>query len=72
MSRVTTVRRRNLVVLLASKSIYDARTRMVVRRLADSMGVPWCKLAAIESLTATDLHDIWEASKAKDKVHKGW
>jgi hypothetical protein len=45
---------------------------MVMRRLAECMGVSWYLIARMEALTASDLHEIWEASHAKDKVHKGW
>jgi hypothetical protein len=63
---------RDLLVHLACLSMYDARTRRVMVRLAlDALGVEWHDMACIEALTASHLHEIWEASQAKDKVHKG-
>ena len=63
---------RDLLVHLACLSMYDARTRRIMVRLAlDALGVEWHDMACIEALTASHLHEIWEASQAKDKVHKG-
>lgn len=63
---------RNFLVLLTSKGLYDARTRSVVKRLAKVLQVPWFYLARVENAAAIHLHDMWEASMARDKVHKGW
>lgn len=64
---------RDLLINLACMSMYDARTRRVMVRLAlDCLDVSWHDVARIEALAASHLHDIWEASHAKDKVHKGF
>lgn len=63
---------RDLLVHLACLSMYDARTRRIMVRLAlDAFEVEWRDMASIEALTASHLHEIWEASQAKDKVHTG-
>lgn len=63
---------RDLMISLACRSLYDARTRRIMMRLAsDAFEISWRNIACVEAFTASYLYEIWEARQEKEKINKG-
>ncbi|CAM9667208.1 unnamed protein product, partial [Phaeothamnion confervicola] len=64
---------RDLMVLVALRCGYDARTRVVMRRVCAAMGVPWQpEMPAIEALLAHKVHDRMAVERERELKSDRW